>query len=67
MTLPFGKVALFVISHINTNLKIILTVVCLVSLLNRKVKMLVKTISKRVIVEINYCSLGIVFELKKGF
>lgn len=29
--------------------------------------MLVKTISKRVIVEINYCSLGIVFELKKGF
>lgn len=66
MTLPFGNFALFVISHVNTNL-VIITIVWLISLLNRKVKMLVKTISKRVIVEINYCSLGIVFELKKGF
>lgn len=58
-----------IISHVDTNLKITLTVVWLVSLLNGKVNVsyIFKPIRKRVIAEFNYCSLGIVFELKKGF
>lgn len=58
-----------IISHVDTNFKITLTIVCLVSLLNRKVNVsyIFKPSRKRVIAEFNYCSLGIVFELKKGF